>query len=152
MSNNSDRAYFLEALKSEALTINQIVERFGVAINTARNWANHAEVEKIEGSWPPAYMRKDAGLIPVGKSTKPNIPHDPVRGGRISIEIDVPPQTEVHEFFESIMHGDGGVIDFKPEFRKAESQHEIRYLVHKLKSAIVVSEYYLSLMKKEGMP
>ena len=146
MTNTSDRAYFLETIKTEPLTINQVIERFGCARNTARLWVKHEEVTTIPGSWPTQYVRKDnlvpAG-IPTGKAPAPN--------GILRYDIPEPSAEEKEFFFRKVLAAEV-TLDFVGDFRAAESQKDIKSIIAKLKSALVVSEYYISLMKKEGMP
>jgi hypothetical protein len=147
MSNTSDRAYFLEALKKEPLTVNEIVERFGCAANTARTWVKHPEVEKVPGSWPTSYVRKNT-LVPITRATASNVPKP---DNILRYDIPEPSPEEKETFFRRVMADEAGAMDFIKEFRAADSQKDIRILISKLKSALVVSEYYLDLMKRDGM-
>lgn len=146
MSNTSDRAYFLEAIKKEQLTVNEIVERFGCATSTARLWVKHPEVEKVPGSWPTAYIRKNT-LVPVTRATASNAPKP---DNILRYDIPEPSMEEKEAFFRQVLANEAGELDFIKDFRKAESQKDIRILISKLKSALVVSEYYLYLMKRDG--
>lgn len=147
MSSVSDRAYFLEAIKNEPMTVNEIVARFGCAEGTARNWVKHPEVEKVTGSWPTAYIRKNT-LVPITRATSS---HSPKPDNIIRYDIPEPSPQEKETFFRAVMADEAGPMDFIKEFRAADSQKDIRILISKLKSALVVSEYYLDLMKRDGM-
>jgi hypothetical protein len=137
-------------IKNNPMTINEIIEKFGCASNTARNWVRHEQVEKVEGSYPPRYVRKDT--LDLGtKINKPPVVRDASKPGKVTIEIDVPPQEEVEAFFRKILAAEGGQLDFVKEFRAVDSQKSALYLLHKLKSAIVVTEYYVALMKSDGI-
>lgn len=132
------------------MTISQIKEQFGCADGTARNWVRHEQVERVEGSYPPLYVRRDTLII--GKQpSKLSENRDASKPGKVTVEIDVPPQEEVAAFFHKIMAAEGGQLDFVKEFRAVDSQKSALYLLHKLKSAIVVTEYYVALMKSDGI-
>ena len=150
MSTVSDRAYFLDMIKGNPMTVSQIKEEFGCADSTARAWVRHEQVEKVEGSYPPAYVRRDT-LILGKQPSKPSETRDATRPGKVMVEIDVPPQEEVEAFFRKILAAEGGQLDFVKEFRAVDSQKSALFLLHKLKSAIVVTEYYVALMKSDGI-
>jgi hypothetical protein len=147
MGNNSDRAYFLETIKNEALTITQIIERFGCARNTARSWVNHEEVEKVAGSWPNAYTRKES-LVSTGTRPKPV----QAKPGTKVYEVTTPAWEDVERVFRAVLSGENGHIDFVPEFIAIDSRKDIRALKSKLLTALVVCDHYDDLMKKEDMP
>jgi hypothetical protein len=142
----SDRAYFLEAIRNNPMTISGIVEQFSCATNTARNWVKHPEVELVEGSYPPAYVRKDTLVLT--KVDKNMIKPKP---GKVYIEFDRPPTEDVERFYQAILDGKAGIIEFAEEFKAIDSQQKAKQLIHKLKSAIVVTEYYVALMSREGI-
>lgn len=147
MANNSDRAYFLEAVKSKPMSVADIIAQFGCSEGTARTWVRHEEIEKIPGSWPTQYIRRSSTIIPTGKTA-------PVREGKpgvISYEIKLPPQEQIEQFFRSVMANESP-FNFTDEFRAIDSQLDAQKLLSKLKSGIVVTEYYIGLMKKEGTP
>ena len=132
------------------MTVSQIKERFGCADSTARLWVRHEQVEKVEGSYPPAYVRKDTlifdkvkrGTAPIDAGTNSN---------KVLIEFDRPPQEEVEAFFRKVLAGEGGQLNFVEEFRAVDSQKELHILISKIKSAYVVAEYYRALMIKDGI-
>lgn len=141
----SNRAFFLDGLRNNPLTIAEIVEAFDCNVNTARQWVKHEEVERVLGSYPPAYVRKDTLIMSsVVGPAKP-------KENKIVIEFDKPQQEEVEAFFNKIMEGRGGNIDFMNEFRSVDSQKSLSTLMSKLKSAIIVCDYYKGLMERDGM-
>ena len=144
MANNSDRAYFLERIKQQPMTIQDIINEFGCAEGTARNWVKHPEVEKVIGSWPTAFVRKNS-LAPI----TPQRSNAPVPNNVIRYDIPEPSPEQKEQFFRAVLGGEQQ-FNFTEEFRNADSQKDILVIMSKLKSALIVSEYYLSLMKKEG--
>lgn len=148
MANNSDRAYFLETIKTRPMTIAEIIQEFGCSSGTARNWVKHPEVEKVVGSWPTAYTRKDS-LVPVSAGIKRP---DTKPSGVIRYDIPEPPEEAKEKFFRQVLAKEGGNLNFVEEFVNADSQQDLKIIINKLKTALVVTEYYLSLMKKEGTP
>lgn len=149
MSGVSDRAYFLEQIKNNPMTITQIKDEFGCADSTARLWVRHEQVEKVEGSYPPAYVRKDTLVFDKKKSAGVEVSGD--KPNKIMIEFDRPSDEAVEGFFRKVLAGEAGKLDFVSEFRAIDSQKELHVLVGKLKSALIVTEYYRSLMIKDGI-
>jgi hypothetical protein len=148
MAELSDRSVFLEMIKLKPMTINEIVDAFGVAKNTARDWSKHSEVEKVVGSWPPQFKRKnvfveneDLSALPAVKKTKKNI-------------VELPDVTiaDKERFFRSILDNDPAtVFDFQFEFRTAESLDDVKLIRSKLISSLIITDYYLDKIRKEEM-
>ena len=143
----SNKAYFLDAIKNNPMTIKEIVDAFDVNPNTARAWVKGDDVEQVLGSYPPAYVRKDTFII---ESTV-KAPDRKVPANKVQIEFDRPPQEEVAAFFTTVMAGEGGNIDFQTEFRSVDSQKSLMVLQNKLKSAFILCEYYKALMIHDGI-
>lgn len=141
----SNKAYFLDGIKNNPMTIKEIVSAYGCSDLTARNWVRHEEVEKVLGSYPPAYVRKDTLIL--ASTAKPSAR----KANKINVELDVPPLEDIEAFFQKIMAGEGGNIDFQTEFRSVDSQKSLLMLNNKLKSALVVVDYYRTLMIKDGI-
>jgi hypothetical protein len=139
----------LEAIKSEPLTIAEIVDRFGCVEGTARTWVKHTEVEKVPGSWPTAYIRKDS-LVPTGRM--PATENQPKPNNVLRYDIPNPPADQKEKFFRAVLAAEAGTLVFVDEFRAADSQKDLLVLINKLKTALVVTDYYLELMKKDGTP
>ena len=148
MAAASDRALFLEMVKTKAMTVKEIVEMFGVAAGTARTWTQHESIETVEGSWPPAFTRRD-NLIPVNPV---RVPKSTPKTGKVIVEFDKPPTEEIEAFFHRVMANEGGKLDFDKEFRAINSQQDLLVLISKIKACYVVCEYYKALMVKEEMP
>ena len=144
MSSVSDRAYFLEQIKEKPMTINEIIEQFGCASNTARSWVKHPDVERVVGSYPPAYVRKDTLVLTKPTKASP-------KAGKVVVEFDQPPTEQIDEFFHKVLAGEGGMLDFSKEFRDVDSQAKLAILTNKLKSSFILCEYYKHLMIRDGM-
>lgn len=147
MAEASDRSIFLEAIKLNPMTINDIIETFGVARNTAREWSKHSEVEKVVGSWPPQFKRKNVfvdneepSALPVRKPKKN------------TIELPEVTTADKERFFRTILDNDpAAAFDFQFEFRTAESLEDVKTIRSKLISCFIVTEYYLDKIRKEEM-
>lgn len=144
---NSDRAIFLEALKEKPLTIADIVHMFDVSSNTARSWVRYPEVEHIPGSYPHMFRRKDTGTLPQVKpgGTKP--PTEKPKGKYI--ELPNPPEEAIHQLFEQLMDDSAPEFHFNSEFRKVSSVKELDSVMNRLKSCIVVVQYYRDMMVRD---
>lgn len=143
----SNKAYFLDGIKNNPMTINEIVAAFGCNANTARTWVKGDDVEKVLGSYPPAYVRKDTFII----ESPIKAPDRKAPDNKVTVQFDRPPQEEVEAFFAKVMSGEGGNIDFQTEFRSVDSQKSLMLLQNKLKSAFILTEYYKALMIKDGI-
>lgn len=143
----SNKTYFLDGIKNNPMTISQIVDTYGCTSNTARSWVKHEEVEKVAGSYPPEYVRKDTFVSPsVKRSDRNGVPIT-----KLIVELEVPPEADIEAFFRRIMAAEGGTIDFQSEFRSVDSQKSLMVLQNKLKAALIVCDYYMTLMKKDGI-
>lgn len=142
----SDRSLFLETIKKEALTINEIMERFGVHRNTANSWSKHELVEPVAGSYPRTYKRKDsfASDVPVVKAKNSNVK-------TLDMSIPYPPQEAVHRFWEQVMANEAPAFDFVDEFRNADSLADLKKIESKLTSSLIIVDYYRKLMEQDGV-
>lgn len=143
----SDRSLFLEAAKQQAMTINQIVETFNVAPNTARVWVKHENIEQVDGSWPPTYRHKNtfAESVPVVEKpvkAKPNT---------YSLEVPKPPLPAIESFFGAVMDGEAPLFNFNQEFQGVSSRKQLAEVRSKLISCLIIVEYYDDIMKNEGI-
>lgn len=146
MSAVSDRARFLEEIIHNPMTIDEIVKKYNVVANTARNWVKYDEVEKIPGSYPHAFRRKDTGIIPqsgarpVSKATTENV-----------VILPNVPESQVKAFFEKVMGDEAPPFNFNDEFRQIDGGKSLETLMNKLKTCMVVTKYYHDLMEKDGL-
>lgn len=144
VANASDRALFLETIKSEPMTVNDIIHRFGVARNTARAWVNHSEVEQIIGSYPKQYKRKNSYAEEMPVTTKKE--KQKSNSSEI-VELPFVTTEQKETFFRSLLANEPeSQFNFTKEFREAETLDNLKSLEYKLISSLIVTRYYRQLM------
>lgn len=146
MAEISDRSLFLESIKTQPMTVNDIVEQYNVARNTARNWVKHPEVEKVIGSYPHQYVRK--GSFELEETPKQKLPSK--TKDVVIIELPKPPKDLVDKMFHMVLdnHPDAR-FNFTEEFRMIDSLAGIAEIKKHLNTAYVVVNYYEQLLKDE---
>jgi hypothetical protein len=145
MASVSDRSLFLEAIKTEPMTISDIIHRFGVARNTARSWAGHSEVEQVIGSYPRQYRRKnsfaESAEIPKPKKVKAEDVNEN------TVRLPDVPKPALKNFFDNVMANEEAErFNFTEEFRQAESIEDLKSLENKVIASLVLTRYYQELM------
>jgi hypothetical protein len=143
----SDRSLFLELIKTQPMTINDVISHFGVAMNTARSWVKHPEVEHVKGSWPPQYVRKNSFTIETPVVDRPKLVGKEV----LIVEIPRRPKEQLEQFFQALMGDEVPHFNFNIEIRSADSQKNLQEILTRLKSGILVTEHYLTMMQQEGI-
>lgn len=143
----ADRAIFLEHIIENPLTINEIVERFGIAQNTARNWTKHAEVEHIPGSYPHVFRRRSSLAIP-GVSNKMGKKKS---SSSRSVELPDVPENQVQGLFEQLMADEAPAFYFNEEFRAVDSIAAIDKVRNKLITCLIVTDHYKNMMLRDGV-
>lgn len=146
MASASDRSLFLEMIKTQPLTINEIIENFGVARNTARSWAAHAEVEPVIGSYPKQYKRKDSFAEEIPKPKKA----DRILNPNNTVVLPNVPKDQLEPFFRSILADEEHArFNFTEKFRHADTISDLKEIETALIASIVVTRYYKQLMEDE---
>jgi hypothetical protein len=132
-------------IKLKPMTINEIVDSFHVARNTARSWANHPEVEQVVGSWPPQFKRKNV-FVP------DEVPDSPVKEPNSPRLVRLPdvPKNQLEPFFRSILADEEHArFNFTEKFRHADTISDLNEIETALIASIVVTRYYKQLMEDE---
>lgn len=143
MAQLSDRALFLEMIKTTPMSISDIINQFGVARNTARSWAERPEVEMISGSYPRQYRRKDSYIEEAPKPAKKIEPVD----DKNVIYLPQPTEEQLAAFFDSVMgEAPDEVFNFTDMFRAAQSIKDLKKIRTALIASIVLTDYYEKLM------
>lgn len=143
----SDRSLFLETIKTEPLTINQIMERFDVSRNTANKWAKHEAVAVVIGSYPKTYTRSNS----LGTEMPAPKPVPKTGDDTLVISLTKPSQDRVRELWQQVMDDSVPHMDFIHQVRVAESRSDLKKIRNNLYTSILVLEYYEELMEQDGV-
>jgi hypothetical protein len=148
MRNISDRSLFLEMIKTQPMSIGDIIDHFGVARNTARSWAGHAEVEQVIGSYPRQYKRRDT--LAIATETQKQKPKQVVEeSDKNIVRLPNVPEDKLEAAFNATMN-EGPPKDkyfnFTQAFRSAESLDDLKKLESELIASLVLTRYFQGQM------
>ena len=141
MAAASDRALFLEMVKTKAMTVKEIVEMFGVAAGTARTWTQHESIETVEGSWPPAFKRKNSfstETVEAERTIKP-------KSNMFSVEVPRPSKQQIEELYAKLMYGEMPEFNVTRDYMQADSPKAFKKMRDGLITFLIMVEYSESL-------
>lgn len=149
MAGASDRAVFLEMAKNKAMTVKEIHEVFNVAPGTARTWTKHELIEEVEGSWPPAFRRKNT--FSTGDSSVGSSAHveNKNKSSTFKFEVPRPPKEAVEALYAKTIYGESPSYDMTRKFMEADSIPALKRLENDLITMLMLIEYSQNIIKVE---
>ena len=138
MASTSDRTLFLEMIKTKPMTINDIINNFGVARNTARNWVRHDMVTEVDGSWPPLYIHKG-----IDRPEHYIAPTPKVEDNSKIVRLYDVSEAELSSAYDMLIEDHPATrFEFSKEFRALDSENDAIRLEAQLITSIMMVRYF----------